>query len=114
MKKILDKILVVFEKVPAAAYACTSFIKSFLAAAVFFIAIFVILWAAGIYAKLETALDLKYNSPIITAPMWAFAALSLVCLVVGFLLYFHKYKRGKIKTDFYNSVAPAFGKNKPV
>lgn len=110
MKKISEKILAAFEKIPVVAYAVISFLKSFLIAGLGVIVIFVILRATGIYAKLETALDLKYNSPVIIAPMWTFAALFLLCLMVGFLMYFHKYKRRKAKTDFYRAVTSTFGK----
>lgn len=110
MKKTSEKILSVFEKIPIAIYALKSFVISFFIAAIAVAVLFAILWKMGIYAKLEAALDLKYNSPIIVVPMWTFAALFLICLMVGFLMYFHKYKRGKTKTDFYKAVAPALGK----
>ncbi|MEY8238304.1 hypothetical protein AALA36_21880 [Lachnospiraceae bacterium 66-29] len=110
MKKISEKIRSVFDKVPVVAYALKSFIISFFIAAVVLAVLFAILWQMGIYAELEAALDLKYNSPFIVAPMWTFAALFLICLMVGFLMYFHKYKRGKAKTDFYKAVAPALRK----
>lgn len=109
MKKIFEKISAVFEKIPVVAYALISLIKSFAIAVGVVPVLYFILWITGIYAKLETALDLKYNSPIILAPMWAFVALFVVCLMVGFLMYFHKYKRGKSKTAFYNAIAPALG-----
>ncbi len=110
MKKISGKILAVFEKIPVVAYALISFIQSLVISVLTIIALFLSLWATGVYAKLVTALDLKYNSPIILAPIWAFSALFLVCLVVGFLMYFHKYKRRKTGTDFYKAIAPALGK----
>lgn len=110
MKRFFGKILSVFMKVPVVAYVLKSFVVSLFIAGITAAVLFAILWKTGIYAKLEAALDLKYNSPIIVAPMWAFAALFLVCLMVGFLMYFHKYKRGKTKTDFYKAVAPALGK----
>lgn len=110
MKKLFGKILSVFKKVPVLAYALKSFVVSLFIVAIIAAVLFAILWETGVYAKLEAALDLKYNSPIIIAPMWVFAALFLICLMVGFLMYFHKYKRGKTKTDFYKAVAPALGK----
>ncbi len=110
MTKIFEKILSYIMKVPVVVYALKSFVITLLIAAITVTILFVILWQTGAYAKLEARLDLKYNSPIILAPMWTFAALFLICLVVGFLMYFHKYKRGKTKTDFYNAVAPAFRK----
>ncbi len=110
MKKISERIISAFEKIPVAVYVLKSFVISFFIAAVVVAVLFVILWKMGTYTKLEAALDLKYNSPVIVAPMWTFAALFLICLMVGFLMYFHKYKRGKTKTDFYTAVAPALGK----
>lgn len=109
MNKIFKKISKAFAKIPIIAYALNSFIKSFFIAIGTGSIIFFILWVTGVYATLETALDLKYNSPIVLAPMWAFVALFAVCLLVGFLMYFHKYKRGKSKTAFYNAVAPILG-----
>lgn len=111
MKKILKKISAAFEKVPIVAYILNSFIKSFLITVGSVAILYVIFYVTGIYAKLETALDLKYNSPVVLAPMWAFAALFVLCFVIGFLMYFHKYKRGRSKTAFYNAVAPALDQN---
>lgn len=107
MKKILKKVSAFFEKIPVAAYILISLIKSFFIAVGSVAVVYLIFWLTGIYAKLETALDLKYNSPIVLAPMWAFVALFVVCFTIGFLMYFHRYKRGKSKTAFYNAVAPA-------
>lgn len=106
MVKIIKKIALFFEKIPIVAYILNSFIKSFLIATVSISVVYCILLLTGIYSKFETALDLKYNSPIILAPMWVFVALFIVCFVVGFLMYFHKYKRTKTKTKFYNAIAP--------
>jgi hypothetical protein len=54
----------------------------------------------GIYGRLATALDLKYDSPFVTAPTIAFAALAVLCFFVGFLMYFHKYRRSKSRSTF--------------
>lgn len=110
MKKIFEKISAAFEKRPVIACVLKTFIISFLIAFGIAVVLYLILRKTGIYAKLEVMLDLKYNSIIIVAPMLTFAVLSLVCLLVGFLLYFHKYKRRKTRTDFYHAVAAAFGK----
>jgi FtsH-binding integral membrane protein len=110
MKKIFEKITLAFEKVPIIAYALIALIKSFLISAVLIAVFYFILWITGIYSKFETAFDLKYNSPMILVPLWAFVALFVLCLMVGFLMYFHKYKRGKAKTAFYNAVAPLLDK----
>lgn len=109
MKKIFKKISIVFEKTPIISYALISLIKSFFIAVGTVAVLFFILWVTGIYARLETALDLKYNSPVVLAPLWVFIVLFIICLLVGFLFYFHKYKRRKTKTAFYNAVAPALG-----
>lgn len=110
MKKILEKISAVFEKVPLVTYILIAFLQSFLISVVVVAVVYGILWATGIYANLETALDLKYNSLVMLVPMWGFAALFLICLMVGTLLYFYKYKRRKPQTAFYKALAPAFGK----
>lgn len=110
MIKIVKKISLFFEKIPILAYILVSFVKSFLIATVSVSVVYFMFWVTGIYSKIETALDLKYNSPIILAPMWAFVALFVVCFVVGFLMYFHKYKRRKTKTKFYNAIASTLNK----
>lgn len=110
MSKISEIIVSYIKKVPVVVYALKSFVIWLLIEAITVTIFFIILWQTGTYARIEAMFDLKFNSPIILAPMWTFAALFLICLVVGFLMYFHKYKRGKTKTDFYNAVAPAFRK----
>lgn len=72
-------------------------------------ALFLLLWATGLYDTLEAALDLKYNSVVFLVPMWTLAALSVMCVVGGFLMYFHKYKRPKVKSSFRDALAPALG-----
>jgi len=109
MKKIFEKITATFEKIPIVAYALSALIKSFLISVGAVAVLYLILWATGVYAILETALDLKYNSPLILAPLWSFVALFIVCLVVGLLMYIHKYRRGKTKSAFHNAVAPLLG-----
>lgn len=111
MKKLFKKISAGFHKVPVISYIVSSFIKSFFIAVGLVAVLYFIFWVTGIYASLETALDLKYNSPIVLVPMWAFIALFVLCFMVGFLMCFHKYKRGKSKTAFYSVVAPALGQN---
>lgn len=106
----MKKITSVLNKVPIVKYVSLSFIKTFLITAVISAILYFVLWITQVYSRLETMLDLKYNSPIISVPIWSFIALFAICLLVGFLMYFHKYKRGKAKTDFYKAVAPAIGK----
>lgn len=112
MKYILNKIILIFDKMPIIKYILISFIKSFIVASVLAALVYFALQITGIYSKLETMLDLKYNSPMIVVPMWAFVALCVLCFVIGFLMYFHKYKRGKYKTVFFNTLAPKLEKNK--
>lgn len=71
--------------------------------------IFLLLWATGIYDTLEAALDLKHNSVYFMVPLCTAAALSAVCMLSGFLLYFHKYSRPKVKSSFRDALAPALG-----
>lgn len=97
MKKIINRF---FNKVPILRYILSSFVKCFIASVLICGAAYGILSLTGIYSQLESALDLKYNSPFVMAPMYAFAALSVLCFVIGFLLYFHKYKRSKSKSRF--------------
>lgn len=111
MKKIIKRITAILERVPIASYVLVSLLKSFAIAVGAIAVVFLILWATGIYATLETALDLKYNSPIVLAPMWVFAALFVLCFTVGFLLYFHKYKRGKSRSEFHKALAPVLDKD---
>ena len=58
---------------------------------------------------MEAAVDLKYNSVVFVVPMWTLAALSVMCVVGGFLMYFHKYKRPKVKSSFRDAIVPALG-----
>ena len=97
MNKIFDKLP---DKFLIVRYIVTSLIKWFLIAVAAVAVLFGILSLTGIYSKLETALDLKYNSPFVTVPTIAFAALAILCFFVGFLMYFHKYKRSKSRSKF--------------
>lgn len=108
MKRILKKVESYLCKVPILSYILVSLIKTFFVVVIILIALFSILYATGTYNKLETVLDLKYNSPILIIPMFVFSLLLVVCIVIGFLLYFHKYRRGKHKTKFYNSLCNTF------
>lgn len=97
MKKLL-------EKVPIIKYVLRAFIKYFVVSIVLSGMLFVVLTLTGIYPKLENALDLKYNSPFLLIPLSVFGVLSLLCFFVGFLLYFHKYKRPKTKSRFQKNL----------
>ena len=108
MKKIIDTIKTFFDGKPLLWGALMTTLKTFVIAGGAAALIFLLLWVTKIYPKLGTALDLKYNAPWVLVPMCIFAALFLVCLMVGFLMYFHKYKRSKTKTAFYQALAPVW------
>lgn len=91
------------EKYPILKYVISSYVKVVLGAGVLIGALFAVLQLTGLYEKLETILDLKYNSPFVLVPMYGFAILSILCFFVGALLYFHKYKRAKSKSIFYQA-----------
>lgn len=110
MKEISGRIKKLFEKAPLLSQTLIAMIKAFVIAVVLFSIVYLVLWKTGIYAKIETALNLKYNSLFILIPMGAFAALCVVCFMVGVLMYFHKYKRSKGRTDFYKAIAPTLWK----
>lgn len=96
MKKIFEKYLLL-------KYVVSSFIKFFLYSLVIFSVLSAILVLTGLYAGIESALDLKYNSPFILVPLFGFIALSALCLFIGFLLYFYKYKRSKTTGTFHKA-----------
>lgn len=99
----------IFEKYPILRYVISSYVKFFLYSFAFFVVIFAVLGFTGLYARLASALDLKYNSPFILVPLYGFAALSLLCFVIGVLMYFHKYKRSKNKNLFYKTFSNILG-----
>lgn len=103
MKKYLNRLL---DKVPILKYITKSLVKWFGIIASFFAAIYVALSITGKYAVLESRLNLKYNSPLVLIPLQLFAAAAVLSFVIGFLLYFHRYKRSKTKSRFHEAVAP--------
>jgi len=54
------------------------------------------------FADFENALDLKYNSPFIVYPLIISSILAIFLFIFGILLYSYKYKRAKIRSEFYN------------
>lgn len=88
------------ERYPIAQYVAGMFIRTFIIALGLFVVLFAILQLTGVYAQIESALDLKYSSPFVVVPLWAFLALAVLCLFVGLLIYFHQYKRALVKTTF--------------
>lgn len=103
-KPYFEKCKLFFEKRPIIYGALRSFFITFGIAVVAIAVLFFVLWITGIYASLESALDLKYNSPYILVPIWGFLALSVLCIMSGMLMFFHKYKRAKSKTAFYKEL----------
>lgn len=94
MKNLLEKYVIV-------KYIMGSYVKTLIISLGVITSVFVILKFTGLYASIERALDLKYNSPFILVPLYGFAALSILCFFIGFLVYFYKYKRPKTKGTFY-------------
>ena len=93
MKKILNRI-------PLLKYVVTAFAEGFCIIGAALAVLFAIGYASGIYGRIENALDLKYDSVFVTLPIILSAVLALICFFVGFLMYFHKYKRQKTKSLF--------------
>lgn len=108
MRNKLNKIL---DKMPVLKYILTAFIKWLILAAAVLVSLYTVLSLTKVYDKLQSMLDLKYNSPFVLVPLFASAAIAVLCFVIGFLLYFHKYKRAKSKTRF-NRVFTSILENK--
>lgn len=100
MRNLLKK---VFDKLPILKYVLTSLLKWLIIAISALAVVFAVMQITNVYGKIETMLDLKYNSPFVLVPLFSSAALAVLCFVVGFLLYFHKYKRAKSRTRFNKS-----------
>jgi FtsH-binding integral membrane protein len=101
MRKLLEKYVIV-------QYILRAFVKTLLIALAGFTVIFAVFQFTGLYGRIETALDLKYNSPFVLIPLWGFVGLAGVCFILGFLMYFHKYKRSGTKSAFHQAVATVF------
>ena len=97
MKKLMNKI---FNGIPLLKYVLTAFAKGVCIIAAVLAVLFGISYATGIYGRIETVLDLKYDSVFVTMPIILTAVLAVICFLIGFLMYFHKYKRQKSKTLF--------------
>lgn len=96
MRKILNKY-------PIVRYVVTSYVKFLFGLLIVFTAVYGMLILSGLYAKLERALDLKYDSPFVLVPLFGFIGLFVVCFFIGFLMYFYKYTRTKSKSVFHKS-----------
>lgn len=110
MKKTMDAVKAFFEKRPLLSGTIKTMLSTFAIASVTMAVIFLLLWLTGIYPRLQTVLDLKFNSPVLLTIIFVFAALFLVCWTVGTLMYFHKYRRSKTKTAFYKGLVSILNK----
>lgn len=90
----------IFDRIPLLKYVLSAFIKGFIIIAAVLAVLFGISYVSGIYGRIESALDLKYNSAFVTIPIILSAVLAVICFFVGFLMYFHKYKRQKTRSLF--------------
>lgn len=100
------------KKFPIAKYILKPFIITSIIAGLLCVGGYVVLSITGFYLKVESYLDLKYNSPIVRYPLVVFALLAVLSCVDGLRLYFFKYKRKKSKTKFYQAVSVVFDTNK--
>ena len=110
MNNFTEKMKAFFDKMPICVIAVTAFVRTAVIGAVGVVASFLLLWVTGIYEKLETALDLKHNSPLVLIPLWVMIAAFALCMFIGLLMYFHKYKRSEKKTNFGSAIESAFVK----
>ena len=100
-----------YQKVPFLRHILRSFGKFFLIFAALLAVGYLVLRLTRAYAALESALNLKYNSPWITIPLYGFLALFIVGMVIGLLLYFRRYKRNTPQTQFGKALAPVIQEN---
>lgn len=111
-KNSLKALPKIFEKHPVLGYILGTYVKYLLYLLAVFTVIFAVLEFTDIYTRLANALDLKYNSPFVIFPIWGFAALAMICFVIGAILYFYKYKRTKTKSVFSQSFSNILNDNK--
>ncbi|MBQ6160935.1 MAG: hypothetical protein IJK24_08305 [Oscillospiraceae bacterium] len=62
--------------------------------------LYAVLSLAGIYNGIENTLNLKASSPWIIIPLFVCLFGAVLSFLLGFLMYFHKYKRSSAKTKF--------------
>jgi hypothetical protein len=104
MRKIFERFIII-------KYIVASFTRTFVIVFVILAVAFAALVLSGVYFQIETALDLKYNSPFIQIPLSVFPALAALCGLIGTLLYYHKYKRAKSKSVFSKAFSDILDKN---
>ena len=98
MKAKLQKLL---DRVPAIPrYILSSFIPWLILTAIVLSLLFTIFYFTGLYTTLENALDLKAKSPWVLVPLIVAAAGTVLCFLLGSLMFFYKYKRSVNKTKF--------------
>ncbi len=98
MKKFLERHLLI-------KYISDAFAKTLIVLVMLLGLMFAIFKLLGWYSRLETMLDLKYDSPWILVPLFAAAVLAMFSLLFGLILYLHKYKRSNAKSEFYKSLS---------
>jgi hypothetical protein len=98
MKKLFEKHLIL-------KYIIVSYVKILILSLLIVSIVSIALVLTGVYSQIERALDLKYNSPYIMSPLYGFIALAGLCFFIGFLMYFYKYKRSKIRSAFYQALS---------
>ncbi len=81
-------------------YVTYSYVRTFILCIPFIILLYIVLKLTGIYPML----DLKYDSPLISMPIFISLSLALIVFVFGVILYVFKYKRNSEKTDFFRFV----------
>lgn len=107
MNKVNEMLKAWQEKMPLRATFVLSCLGTAVAAVVAMFALYLLLLGVGVYDNIATALDLKYNSPLVLVPLWVMVAVGALCVIVGMLMYFHKYKRTKGKlSSFGEALAP--------
>ena len=109
MNKMREKYRELAEKHPIFCSALTWGGLAFIIGSIVFLTLALVLRATGHYGNLEAALDLKHNSIVFLTPLWTLVALSVLCGMSGVLMFFHKYKRPQVKSDFRDALAPALG-----
>ena len=109
MKSILGKNTVINHVLTT---ILASFVKVGIIVISFTAVLFVILQIIGKYADIETALDLKYDSPIFAISFYVLFVLAVISFAFGLLLYFYKYKRpSKKSSTFYKSFSAVLSNN---
>ncbi len=108
MKAKVQKLL---DRIPAIPrYILSSFIPWLVLTAVLLGVLFAVLNFTGLYSTLENALDLKANSPWVITPLIVSAAGTVICFLLGSLMYFHKYKRSVVKTKFNRELSKVYSR----